>query len=125
MSFSQIKAMPKIEFKNSYAHTNWNMQGLYKDIGNTHLTMIKSAPAAHKCAMDDWVFLHYKGWDSNGKVITDSRKARNNHEAYFRVGNYEMSKCWDIAIQQMHQGESANVTCAGDSDIGGARNIYA
>jgi hypothetical protein len=42
--------------------------------------------------------MHYKGWNSKGKEIANSRVHRNNHAAYFRVGHYEMSKCWDIAI---------------------------
>lgn len=87
-----------IEFANSYGHSNYNNHGLTKDIGNVHVTKTKSVPGGHKCSMNDWVFMHYKGWDSKGMEIVDSKKKRNGHEAYFRVGQYEMSKCWDIAI---------------------------
>ena len=83
---TEMKKLPVIEFANSYGHTNFNMHGLTKDIGNVHLTKIKSAPGAHKCSMNDWVFMHYKGWNSKGKEIVNSKKHRNNHAAYYRVG---------------------------------------
>ena len=95
---AEVKKLPVIEFSNSYGNTNYINHGLTKDIGKVHITKTKTAPGAHKCSLNDWVVLHYKGWDSKGMVIADSRAKRNNHEAYFKVGHYQMSKCWDIAI---------------------------
>jgi len=89
-----------------------------------HVNKIKSAPTGHQCALHDWAFIHYVGWNDKGKEIVNSKKARHGHAAYYRIGHYEMSKCWDIAIQQMRQGEIANISCAGDVDKGGAPNQY-
>jgi hypothetical protein len=30
------------------------------------------------------------------------------------VGTYKVSKCWEIAVQQMRSGEKATVTCPGE-----------
>jgi hypothetical protein len=35
-----------------------------------------------------------------------------------------VTKCWDIALQQVRQGESVNVTCPGDLDKGGVKGQY-
>lgn len=49
---------------------------------------------------------------------------RKNEPAYFKIGHYEVSKCWDIAFQQMKQGETARVFCPGFVDQGGNINQY-
>jgi len=74
--------------------------------------------------MHQWALIHWKGWNQDGKLIEDSRKLRHNKPDYFRIGHYEVSKCWDIAVQQMKQGEIATVKCPASVDSGGAPNRY-
>ena len=49
--------------------------------------------------MNDRVKLHWKGYNPDGKLIFNSRKINNFNPSVFKVGHYEVSKCWDIAIQ--------------------------
>jgi len=42
----------------------------------------------------------------------------------FRIGHYEVSKCWDIALQQMKIGEKAKVECPAALDKGQNPNTY-
>lgn len=48
-----------------------------------------------KCMMHDWATIYFEGWTQDGqKVLSDYESKPYN----FRVGHYEVSKCWDIAI---------------------------
>lgn len=66
-----------------------------------------------KCMMSDWASVTFEGFTPDGNKVYDShdKKAFN-----FRVGHYEVSKCWDIAIQQMKQGEVSMISCPGILD---------
>jgi hypothetical protein len=66
--------------------------------------------------------VHWKGYLGNKKV-EDSRDWFH-HPKTFRLGHYQVTKCWDIALQQIRQGEQATVTCPGDLDKGGVEDQY-
>jgi len=51
-----------------------------------------------KCRMNDWVSLNWKGYNPDGKLLFDSSKVGNGRPLLFRLGHYEVSKCWDIAV---------------------------
>lgn len=48
--------------------------------------------------MNDWVSLTWKGFNPDGKLVFDSSKVGNGAPLMFRLGHYEVSKCWDIAV---------------------------
>jgi len=48
--------------------------------------------------MNDWVSLNWKGYNKEGKLIFDSAKINDGRPYRFRLGHYEVSKCWDIAV---------------------------
>ena len=60
-----------------------------------------------KCAVNDWAIVHYKEWldhdDYDKLTVADSDKDQTTGGApkVFRLGRFEVSKCWDIALQQM------------------------
>ena len=47
--------------------------------------------------MNDWISVHYKAFDMDGKLVGDS-KGVDGRPKMFRLGHYEVSKCWDIAL---------------------------
>ena len=57
-------------------------------------------------------------------MIEDSRSHEQGKPKIFRLGHYEVSKCWDISLQQIRQGESATVTCPGELAQGGNIDQY-
>ena len=75
--------------------------------------------------MNDEVRLHWKGYNPDGKLIFNSRKINNFNPSIFKLGHYEVSKCWDIALQKMTPGSTAEVYCPGELDLGGnVVNLY-
>ena len=51
------------------------------------------------CMLHDWTTVHWKAYEGD-RLVEDSRTwAENNGTPkVFRLGHYEVSKCWDIAI---------------------------
>lgn len=76
------------------------------------------------CMMSDTAAINYKGFTPNGKLVYDSRKSLAGGQTVFRVGYYEVSKCIDIAVQQMRPGQISAVYCPGVQDKGGNINQY-
>ena len=52
-----------------------------------------------KCAMNDYLALTWKGFNMDGKLLFDSKKENHGKPMVFRLGHYEVSKCWDVALQ--------------------------
>lgn len=77
-----------------------------------------------KCLMSDWASVKYKGYKPGGQEVYDSSNSVNGGKKYFRVGYYEVSKCFDIAVQQMKPGQISAVFCPGTLDKGGNINQY-
>jgi hypothetical protein len=48
--------------------------------------------------MGDWAIVHYKAW-VEGKLTENSRTYEKGNPRAFRLGYFEASKCWDIALQ--------------------------
>jgi len=53
--------------------------------------------------MDDFISINYKGYLPNKrgdeKKVEDSKVWFNHKPKVFQLGHYEVSKCWDIALQ--------------------------
>jgi FKBP-type peptidyl-prolyl cis-trans isomerase len=56
------------------------------------------------------------------KLVQDSFLIRKGKPAYFKIGEYQVSKCWDVAFQQMKAGQTARVFCPANADKGGEQN---
>jgi FKBP-type peptidyl-prolyl cis-trans isomerase len=69
------------------------------------------------CKMNDWTTVHWRGY-LNGALVEDSRQYMEGKPKVFKLGHFEVSECWDIAIQQIRQGENATVLCPGSLDKG-------
>lgn len=116
----------EIEFRNSYDHINHQGHGLSLDADQVQLTVVKDVSAsAHQCQADDFAVVHWKGYENDTmKFVQDSRVVRKGKPAYYRIGAYQVSKCWDIAFQQMKEGQTVKVFCPASVDKGGAPNQY-
>ena len=55
--------------------------------------------------MGDLAKVHYVKKNGLGETIQDSKKTKRGNAQEFRIGYYEVSKCWDVAIMQMKSGE--------------------
>jgi hypothetical protein len=47
----------------------------------------------------------------DGRVVTDSRAEPGGLAKTFNVGNSEVFRCWDLAIQQLHSGDNVTLKC--------------
>lgn len=75
--------------------------------------------------LHDWTTVHWKAYQ-NDNLVEDSRACVNGNctPKVFRLGHYEVSKCWDIALQQMKAFGKAKIFCPGGLDRGGNVNQY-
>jgi FKBP-type peptidyl-prolyl cis-trans isomerase len=72
---------------------------------------ITEAGSGDKCKPGDWATVHWKGWLKDGRQITDSRQEPGSQPKTFSVGAREVFHCWDLAIQELHQGDKARLSC--------------
>ena len=63
--------------------------------------------------MNEWAIVNWKAFSEETGKETIKKKGTNAGPAAFQLGNYKVSKCWEIAVQQMRTGEKATVTCPG------------
>ena len=50
------------------------------------------------CQKGEWVLTNYKGFSGDQEVI-DSKSDNNDKPKVFRLGTYQVSKCWEIAMR--------------------------
>ena len=76
-----------------------------------HFTKTKEGPEdAPFCQLNDWVRVQWSALDtSTGQIVQDSHSWKQGNSRLFRLGHYEVSKCWDVAIMQMKAGEKATI----------------
>lgn len=55
----------------------------------------------------------------DGQLLEDTNSTHPDEPLTYLVGHYQVSKCIDIAVQQMHVFETAMIHCPNDLDIGG------
>jgi len=74
----------------------------------------------------DWTILNYQMYSQDdGSLIEDTTASDYPRPLIFQAGRYQVSKCIDIAVQQMRGGEEAVVYCPNDLDIGGGiQNVF-
>ncbi len=73
-----------------------------------------------QCTPGDWAVIHWKGYLTDGRLVTDSRAEGLGLPKTFGVGNHEVFSCWDLALPQLRKGDSATLTCPSYYAWGGA-----
>jgi len=48
--------------------------------------------------------------------VENSSTWKQGNSRTFRIGHFEVSKCWDVAIMQMKAGEKATIQCNKEQD---------
>ena len=77
--------------------------------------------------MGDWAIANYKtfeGIDEDKIIASTFIDDGGNGPKSWRIGAYEVSKCWDIAIQQLSVGQIVKLFCPHSLDNGGSQNNY-
>jgi len=54
------------------------------------------------------------------EIYNSAKSAAGSGPKQFRIGYYEVSKCWDMAIQSMRPGQMSKVLCPHGIDKGGS-----
>jgi len=64
------------------------------------------------CEEDQYVVGTWKKWNStDGTKMEDVKESGDGRPAVFKIGHFQVSKCLDLAAQQMKHGETATITC--------------
>lgn len=79
-----------VEFDNSYDHTNFDTKGLSDKISSVKVSKTQENPNGKSCGLHEWATVTYKGY-LKGAETEEGKKV-------FRLGHYEVSMCWDIAL---------------------------
>ena len=118
INFKDPKSPAVIEFFKEYDHVGYDRNQIALDKARIMIEKTHKDDSAPFCAMDDWTTVHYKAFNGD-QLIEDSRTFEQGKPKIFRLGHYEVSKCRDISLQQIRQGESASVSCPGELAQGG------
>lgn len=108
----------------------YTRQALLNDMDRIQVKQVKKgdkkehhhdgADAKGYCKLHDWVTVHYKAFTKAGSEVQNSYTAEDpKRPKVFQLGHFEVSKCWDISLQQAKQGDTIKVRCPGDLDQGG------
>ena len=116
------KAPAMVYFNRDYDHVGYERQAIENAMNRIKITKTLEKPDQGFCQVDDFITVHWKGYLKDKKV--EDSQAWFHRPKTFRLGHYEVTKCWDIALQQVRQGEKATVHCPGDLDKGGVEDQY-
>jgi len=112
---NKMSRFPQIEFDHSAEIEGFNNGLALQDaISLVKLDTLQEGQG-ESCSLHDWAAINYKTF-KNGQLVENSRVKKDSKKGYskntfFQVGHYEVSKCWDIAIQQMSPGQISHVSC--------------
>ena len=97
----------KTEFKNDYDHEAHKSEALKIDYDKVILdkTLTKEG---RLCQADEWAVVKWKSFSlETGKETTSNYQ----NPTAWKIGEYKVSKCWEIAVSQMRANEKATITC--------------
>lgn len=92
--------LPEFQFKEGKSHEGFGELTAAVDFPSMRMQTLRKG-AGELCAMDNWAVINYKAYlnGEDADLIHNSRKsAAGEGSKKFRVGNYEVSKCWDMAV---------------------------
>lgn len=72
-----------------------------------------------KCNAQDWATVHWQTFDEYGKKLEDSREYKKKKPTVFKIGQFHVARCWDIALVNLHAHESITVKCPAFYGYGG------
>lgn len=72
-----------------------------------------------RCNAQDWATVHWQTFDNDGKKLEDSKEFKKKRPTVFKIGQFHVAKCWDIALVNMHAHEAITVKCPGFYAYGG------
>lgn len=101
------------KFNTPYDHEGHKDAPVASDIPKVKLEKTVTKEGAF-CQMHEWAIVNWKGFGEETGKPTTKKAAYATGPAAFQVGTYKVSKCWEIAVQQMRSGEKATVTCPGE-----------
>ena len=87
---------PRIEFDHPQDHPGYRESDLGSDIAQVKIETHQKGDGP-LCMLHDWTTVHWKAYQ-NDRLVEDSREEGNGIPKVFRLGHYEVSKCWDIAL---------------------------
>lgn len=115
---------PEIDFARRYDQVGYSNEEIAAVRDAVKITKTKTAKGRY-CGLNEFAVVWYQGWDEAGSIRFDNKKLGvTSRPKVFKIGNYQVSKCWDVAIQQMKVGEIAKFRCPGEFDKGGAADQY-
>ena len=93
-------SIPVVDFDQEYDHIGYTRQALLNDIDAIKIqrSVLPDDKEKPFCKLNDWAVIHYKAI-VDGKITEDSRTFETKKPRVFRLGRFEVSKCWDIALQ--------------------------
>jgi len=126
-----MNGMLPIKGSNPKFNTPFDHEGHKPDPIASDIPKVKIEKSVTKdgafCQMHEWAIVNWKGFaEETGKPTIKKDKYKDGPAA-FQVGTYKVSKCWEIAVQQMRSGEKATVTCPGelvDQSIDKTDDVY-
>ena len=71
----------------------------------------EAAKGTKTCSPGEWAVVHYTATLPDGRLVGDSRQEPTGEPKRFIVGTSEVFKCWDLAIQKLHEGDTATLKC--------------
>lgn len=108
---------PEIDFYQRDDHMGYSDSQISQDRARIEIEKVRSKKGRY-CATNDWAVVYFKGFDQAGELRFTNQKYGKGEPKIFRIGHYQVSKCWDIAIQTLKAGEVAKVHCPSDLDTG-------
>jgi FKBP-type peptidyl-prolyl cis-trans isomerase len=89
-----------VDFDDVYDRYGISRQGLLNDMNQIKIEKTKEVTDKPFCKLHDWTTVHWKGY-LDGQLVEDSHSYLEGKPKVFKLGHFEVSKCWDIAIQQI------------------------
>lgn len=74
------------------------------------INVAKEGKGERLCQLNDYTTVHWKGYKDD-QLVEDSRQFLTASPQTFKLGHFEVAKCWDMAIQQMKPSEVASFEC--------------
>ena len=87
-----------VDFDDIYDRFGMSRQGLLNDMQQIKIEKTKTVTDKAFCKLHDWSTVHWRGY-LNGEMVEDSRQYLDGKPKVFKLGHFEVSECWDIAIQ--------------------------
>ena len=107
---------PELTYYKSYDHDNYSGATLREDASRMTVKITHKTEGPY-CAENEFVVGYWKKYNgTDGTKMEDVKEHGDGRPVVFRVGHFQVSKCLDLAAQQMKGGEEATIHCPQDLD---------